>query len=110
MKLGGSWRMPTDAEWTELLDNCTWTWTTLNGVNGYKVTSNMKRNSIFLSAKGRQGGTCPYDDCIHGCYWSSSLFAPDDPYRAWYVRFFSNSISRCYTLRYDGLVVRPVTE
>ena len=25
---GGSWRMPTKAEWQELIDNCTWTWTT----------------------------------------------------------------------------------
>ncbi|MDY4512785.1 MAG: hypothetical protein SPE10_04975, partial [Paludibacteraceae bacterium] len=28
---GGAWRMPTDAEWTELRENCTWTWITKNG-------------------------------------------------------------------------------
>ena len=38
-KWGGSWRMPTYEEFRELLSNCTWTWTTMNGVNGYKVTS-----------------------------------------------------------------------
>lgn len=37
--LGGSWRMPTKAETKELLDECTWTWTALNGVNGRRVTS-----------------------------------------------------------------------
>ena len=26
-RLGGKWRMPTDAEWTELMTKCTWTWT-----------------------------------------------------------------------------------
>ena len=35
---GGKWRMPTAAEQDELRNNCTWTWTTQNGVNGYKVT------------------------------------------------------------------------
>ena len=25
---GGGWRMPTAAEVDELIDNCTWTWTT----------------------------------------------------------------------------------
>ena len=25
---GGSWRMPTQAEWWELINCCTWTWTT----------------------------------------------------------------------------------
>ena len=39
---GGDWRMPSDAEWTELrnTENCTWTWDTLNGISGYKVQSN----------------------------------------------------------------------
>ena len=36
---GGSWRMPTEAECTELRRQCTWTWTTQNGKNGYKVTA-----------------------------------------------------------------------
>ena len=41
----GAWRMPTDAEWTELCEQCTWTWTTQNGVNGYKVKS---KNGNFI--------------------------------------------------------------
>lgn len=38
---GGNWRMPTKAELDELADskNCAWTWTTINGIKGYKVTS-----------------------------------------------------------------------
>ena len=35
---GETWRMPTAEEISELNDNCEWTWTVLNGVNGYKVT------------------------------------------------------------------------
>ena len=59
---GGSWRMPTNAEFEELLNtsNCTWTWTTLNGVSGYKVVSKKSGyagNWIFLPAAGCRGGT-----------------------------------------------------
>ena len=31
-KLGSPWRMPTEVEIQELIDNCTWTWTTQDGV------------------------------------------------------------------------------
>ena len=44
---GGSWRMPTLAEMKELINNCTWEWTTQNGVYGRKVTG-PNGNSIFL--------------------------------------------------------------
>ena len=54
---GEKWRMPTDEEWQELCntDNCSWTWTTIDGVNGYKVQSKKSGYSdkwIFLPAAG----------------------------------------------------------
>ena len=49
---GGSWRMPTDAEWTELRTKCTWTWT--SEVNGMLVTG-PNGKSIFLPAAGDYG-------------------------------------------------------
>lgn len=33
----GEWRMPTIQEAEELGKKCTWTWTSVNGINGYKV-------------------------------------------------------------------------
>ena len=57
---GGSWRMPTEEEWTELRTNCTWTWTTQNGVNGRLVTG-PNGKSIFLPAAGRRFLEC-YDE------------------------------------------------
>ena len=53
---GGSWRMPTKAEFKELIDKCTWTWTSQGGHNGYKVTGK-NGNSIFLPAAGKRGDT-----------------------------------------------------
>ena len=50
VKWGGKWRMPTEAEYEELInkDNCEWTSTTVNGVYVHKVTSKKTGNSIFL--------------------------------------------------------------
>ena len=44
---GSDWRMPTATEMAELYTNCTWEWTQINGINGYKVTGK-NGNSIFF--------------------------------------------------------------
>ena len=108
-RLGGKWRMPTDAEWTVLLDNCTWTWTTQSGVNGLLVTSKTNGNSIFLPAAGCRPGTNLYGADLYGYYWSSS-FNTDYPSNAWSVDFYSDGVSRYSSYRFNGLSVRPVTE
>ena len=108
VKWGGSWRMPTTSEQYELLNNCTWTWTTLNGVNGYRVTG-PNGNSIFLPAAGYRDGTGVYYQGAYGYYWSSSL-------RNYYS--FSACLlcfNNCYNFsedysRYYGRSVRPVCE
>ena len=104
---GGAWRMPTDDEWTELLENCTWTWTTKNGVNGYEVKSKTNGNSIFLPAAGSRNDESLGDAGYYGRYWLSSLFTgfPDN---AWHVRFSSDYVNRDYFYRGGGLSVRPV--
>ncbi len=105
---GGSWRMPTDAEMTELRTNCTWTWTTENGVNGYKVTSKSNGNSIFLPAAGDCYYSDLYDAGSYGYYWSSSLLT-DYSSRAWRVCFFDSIyVLRDVNYRDDGRSVRPV--
>jgi hypothetical protein len=107
--LGGSWRMPTDAELTELREQCTWTWTTQNGVNGYKVTSKSNGNSIFLPAAGYRHVSSLHDAGSDGRYWSSSL-STDAPGCAWYVYLLSVYVYRGYYDRYEGFSVRPVCQ
>ncbi|MBR5854184.1 MAG: hypothetical protein IKY87_00725, partial [Paludibacteraceae bacterium] len=104
---GGSWRMPTDAEWTELREKCKWTLTTQNGVRGYKVTSKSNGNSIFLPAAGYRGDSSLLNAGRYGYYWSSSLFT-DYPDFAWSVYFYSSSVYRYNYYRYYGFSVRPV--
>ena len=104
---GGSWRMPTDAEITELREQCTWTWTSQNGVNGYKVTSKSNGNSIFLPAAGCRLSSSLNNAGSYGYYWSSSL-GTDYPYYAWGVRFDSGHVYRDLNSRSYGFTVRPV--
>ncbi len=107
----GSWRMPTDAEWAELLDECTWTWTTQNGVNGMLVTG-PNGNSIFLPAAGSRGSTRLFYARSYGYYWSSSLNS-DTPDYAYDVNFDSDGVVRRNNFgycRFFGFSVRPVTE
>lgn len=104
---GGSWRMPTDAEWQELQDNCTWTWTTQNGINGYQVTGKTNSNSIFLPAAGYRYDTLLYGVGNYGYYWSSWL-GEDYTSHAWYLQFSSDGVSLYSPYRSRGLSVRPV--
>ena len=105
---GGKWRMPTKAEQDELKSNCTWTWTTQNGVKGYKVTSKINGNSIFLPAASSRR----YDDLIAGSggnYWSSSL-STDYSDLAYFVYFNSGGVGLSGSGRYEGHSVRAVCE
>ena len=106
---GGRWRMPTKAEFDELESNCTYTWTTQGGKNGYKVTSKKNGNSIFLPAVGYRYGTSVGSAGSDGSYWSSSLNT-DGSGGAWYLYFGSSYFYTYRTSRYLGFSVRPVTE
>lgn len=105
---GGSWRMPTRAEVTELCSYCNWTWTTQGGKNGYKVVSKKNGNTIFLPAAGYRNGTSVYTVGSKGNYWSSGL-GMDNPSHANFLDFTISNVSRSRNSRYSGRSVRPVT-
>ncbi|MBR0453901.1 MAG: InlB B-repeat-containing protein [Bacteroidales bacterium] len=104
---GGTWRMPTRAEQYELRYKCIWTWTTQNGVNGYKVTSKTNGNSIFLPAAGGRDGTSVNGVGSFGICWSSSL-DESYPYLASGLRFYSGSVDLGYIGHCYGYTVRAV--
>ena len=105
---GENWRMPTDTEWKELYNNCTFHWkTTADGYAhpGLLVVSEINGNSIFLPAAGislKDIGTKCY-------YWSSSL-ETDEPFGASNFEGSSGlySYGPSYERRYQGMPVRPV--
>ncbi len=103
VNMGGSWRMPTRAEQDELRTECTWIWTTLNGVNGYNVEG-PNGNSIFLPAAGYRNDSGLNDKGSYGYYWSSSLLTYDSCY-AYYLIFNSDDV---YWNGYNRCSGRPV--
>ena len=101
---GGDWRMPSLAQIEELInENYTTTeWTTLNGVNGRKITSKSNGNSIFLPAAGNG-----YSSGNEGLYWSRSINASNNQ-NAWLLLFDSNQICKYSLQRVYSACVRPV--
>ena len=112
--MGGVWRMPTQNEFQELLDN------TDNerienfnesGVNGRKFTSRIDTSKyIFIPAAGvRLGSLSAYQSSL-GFVWSSSLYT-SNPNCAWNLYFDSNDIATDdHDYRNYGHVVRGVME
>lgn len=103
---GGAWRMPTIDELNELRNNCTWTWTSQNGVNGYKVVG-PNGNSLFLPADGYRYEDGLYSVGSYGNYWSSSL-RESNSYYAYVLNFNSDGVDWDRNGRNCGQSVRAV--
>lgn len=103
--LGGSWRMPTSIELLELQFRCTWTWTLVSGVKGYKVVG-LNGNYIFLPAAGCCDEEGLYDAGSYGNYWSGTA---NDFDSACDLFFYSSKVYFGNFDRYCGCPVRPVS-
>ena len=112
---GGGWRMPTAAEFEELIAtrnneaNYLWEWTEMNGVAGWQIIYFGNDNSIFLPAAGTWSGTDSNNAGSQGAYWSSSLYTGDRS-NARGLYFNPNGVSSYTYDRSMGLSVRPVIE
>ena len=105
---GDSWRMPRASEIEELVDNCTWTWITQNGNNGYRITG-PNGNNIFLPAAGYRFGSS--SDCVgfSGHYWGSTP-VENNTQSAYNLIFYSGRYLRSWNFRDFGQCVRPVID
>ena len=100
--LGGTWRIPTAEEWTELSENCNFVWTSINGVYGYNVSSNIvgyQSASIFLPAAGFWSGSF---------YPASTIYAGD--YYGDYITSSTNNKEFHFTDSMRGLDSWGVTD
>ena len=110
---GGSWRYPTIEEIEELADenNCTWKWTTIKGVDGYKVKSKKKgykRRYIFIPETSTLLNFGIEDTKAKGIYWTSSLI---EAFYACTLSFIPDAINVYGAVeRPVGLPVRPVCQ
>ena len=133
VNMGGSWRMPTTKEQTELRNNCYWEWTDSysgKGVAGYivyKVKNASDKGKvkysggtvvtvgiysladahIFLPAAGWRDRSDLRNAGSYGAYWSSSLY-DYYPYLAYSLYFYSDIVNWYDDDRYGGLSVRGV--
>ena len=105
---GGSWRMPTKQELSDLNSQCDWTWTTVDGVNGYVVRGRgaYSSASIFLPCAGYGDGNSLIYAGSSGTYWSSVPHADYDS--AWNLNFGLSGRGAIDIYRGYGQSVRPV--
>ena len=107
---GGGWRMPTKQELSDLNSKCDWTWTTMNGVNGYVIRGrgDYASNSIFLPAAGYGDGTSLIDSGSRGYYWSSVPLSGSYNYSCYLCFYSGHHNTSDYYYRCLGQSVRPV--
>ena len=108
--MGGKWRIPTEDEWRELLDNCDTAWTDDYGgtrVAGMVFTSKVNGNSVFFPA----AGYCDISSInlvgSEGNYWSASWYSFS---LARYLYFNYRLQNMGISSRYYGFSVRGVCE
>lgn len=108
---GGWWRMPTDQELHALSINCDWTWTAMNGVNGYVVRGRgtYASNSIFFPLPGFGNGFSLNKNSL-SYYWSSEPCSDLGSSRTLNISSPGNG-NPSFTggnVRIDGSPIRPV--
>ena len=109
IKWGNPWRMPTKDELQELIDQCNWTWTVLDGNRGYllKNKNGTNKNSLFLSNSGYMLNGESRFSVNEGDYWSSTTDVGNS-----YFLFFHTTNDPVVSLpggkRPSGFNVRPV--
>lgn len=102
VKLKGAWRIPTQVECNELINNCTWLWATVNGKEGYEITSNINGNKIFLPAVANYGASSD----TFGTYLTSDLRLAREAWRLTYYKDYLIWTDSHYL--YWGMAIRPV--
>lgn len=106
VNLGEPWCMPTEDDFQELYDNCDWTRKTVNGVNGYLVTSKINGNSIFFPCSGYGHGSSWNYRGGGGDFWSASFVSA---VFARSLNFYSGGVYPQHgNYRCNGFALRPV--
>ena len=119
VKWGSNWRMPTWEEMQELIRECTWTWTEVKGIEGFRFTSKKagyEDRSIFLPVNQYSDEAAIAEGMYpaYGAYWSSTLcylpsgFMSEDRDHAWGFLFCRDYPLGNGSYRNEGRSIRPV--
>ena len=113
VRWGGTWRLPTERELYELMEQCTWVWSSQGSIPGYRVTSKTNGNSIFLPAAGYKSGTSstPTNQKKTGYYWCDGVDWRTEGsmnYNGINLEFDQTEPKGNFHARFHGLSIRPV--
>lgn len=112
--LGGDWRMPTKADYYELISRCNVTWTDDyegSGVAGKIFTSKTNGETLFLPAVGYLRGTLNIGTNTRQCfYWNSSSHPVNSSYGFYFYGTSSSSNQQAADYRFSGFSVRAVCQ
>ena len=84
---GSEWRMPETAQFSELHENCTSEWVTVNGMGGYLFKSNTNDRAVFFPAAGWYNPYGFQELDAAGNYWSRFNLYTSYPYYAYVLAF-----------------------
>ncbi|MBQ2374643.1 MAG: hypothetical protein II299_06005 [Alistipes sp.] len=112
---GGTWRLPTEADFKELVENCTFEWTSIGRRSGLKVTSKANGNYIFLPASGvfKQSSDSygfSKNQNKYASYWTSTPERSSYHYGAYALNCSSTNCIILSSDRFCGYSIRPVSE
>lgn len=101
---GGDWRLPTDAEFQELIDACEWTWS--DEKQGYEAKAPNGQTLFFPVTSYRRGHAVVESDALKGYYWTG--FLAQNTRQALAAKFDGEKPSIVGADRFLGLAIRPV--
>ena len=102
---GKGWKMPTKAQFDELLANTTDEWTAINGIYGRKFTASNGKYIFFPAAGYVDGGSLNYIG-VNGYFWSRSFHSSSYAFSL----YLNSSVCDVRTYhRHYGFSVRPVS-
>lgn len=108
VKWGGSWVTPSFDQIEELLNNCTYEWTTEGGIEEGKFTG-LNGGTIFLPASGYRCSDYLHNVGKYGHYWQSTQH-PSYRENAYFLYFNSGNAHWSGYPRSFASTVRPVSK
>jgi hypothetical protein len=113
---GGTWRMPTSDDFYNLYRYCTFSYTEVNGHNGYLMKSKRNNNEIFFPANGWYDNNSLHGVSSKVCYWSSTNYNNGDLAAycfGWNIRNampYLDDDNNGASWRRQGMGIRPVSD
>lgn len=104
--MGKGWRMPTEAEYTELINACNQTWDSTNKWRIFTLKTDSTKKVVFPASGRGNYGSVYYQGSL-GCFWSSSLDT-SGPGNGRYLYVDSSSGYMSILNRCTGFCVRGV--